>query len=509
MFEYFLSVFTVDTMLALGFAVVAGLVIGILPGLSGTLAIALATPMTFGMEPIPALVMLTSFYTTATYGGSITAILLSTPGTPSSAATAQEGYELTKQGRGLEAIGWSTVASLCGGVFGGVMLLFVAPPLARFSLRFSSPEYFMIALFGLTIIGSLAAENLVKGLAAGAFGLLVGIVGMDANTAYARYTFGSMSLMSGIQMVPAMIGLFAISQMLVHAERLGKPGGLDAGQIEQGAVLSGRFLPSFSEFRRQFPLIVRASILGLFIGILPGAGGDIGSWVGYNEAKRSTKDKSRFGRGAIEGVIGSESANNAVCGGAYIPLFTLGIPGSGAAAVLLGGLLIHGLHPGNQLFTKNAHIVYPIIFGYILANILMCLVGVLIARKCAKVAAMPLKLIIPGVIVLATIGSYAINNSIFDIGVMLAFGGLGYIMRKSDFPTAPVVLGLILGPMAEKGLFGTVQMARHQNVILYILGRPLCVFFAVLIVLSLFAPFVIRHMHRKSGASHVELPMED
>lgn len=500
------NLFTVDVLVALLIGIFAGMIIGILPGLGATMAIALMIPMTYGWDPTASLVLLCSLYTTATYGGSMSAILLCTPGTPSSAATAQDGYELTKQGRGLEAMGMSTVASLFGGIVGGVALLLIAPPLAQFSLRFSSPEYFFIALFGLTIIGSLAGNDPLKGFMSGALGLLFCCVGMDGNTAYCRYTFGNIRLYSGIAMVPMMIGLFSVSQMMLQAERLVKKGAIEKGQVmNDDTALGTKFLPTVKEFFHWVPLMIRASIMGLLIGILPGAGGDIGSWVGYNEAKRTSKNKELFGHGAIEGVCGSETANNAVCGGAYIPLLTLGIPGSGAAAVLMGGLTLHGLQPGSALFTKHADIVYPIIIGYIIANILMAIVGVLCCKKLVKVAAIPMNIITPIVLVLAVIGSYAINISMFDVWLMLLFGLLGYIMRKANFPTAPCVLAMILGPMAEKGLYASLQMASAARMSFFgfCMGRPLCIVFAIATVASIVVPLAINRHKAKTAVDEM------
>lgn len=487
------NLFTFDCLIGLVIGVIGGMVIGILPGLGATMAIALMIPMTYGWDPTASMVMLCSIYTTATYGGSMAAILLCTPGTPSSAATAQDGYELTKKGRGLEAMGMSTVSSLFGGVFGGIALLLIAPPLANLALKFSSPEYLFIALFGLTIIGSLSGDDPIKGYISGVLGLLFCCIGMDANTAYTRYTFKVIRLYSGIPMVPMMIGLFSVSQMMMQAERLANVGAIEKGQVlTDDKTLGTKFLPTFKELVHLLPLMLRCAVMGLLIGILPGAGGDIGSWVGYNEAKRSAKDKSEFGHGAIEGVCGSETANNAVCGGAYIPLLTLGIPGSGAAAVLMGGLTLHGLTPGSTLFSKHADVIYPVIVGFILANILMVVVGILACKKLVKVASIPMNIIMPLVLVLAVIGSYAINISVFDVWVMLAFGLIGYLLRKANFPTAPCVLSMILGPMAEKGLFASLQMASADRVgiVVFFAKRPICVLFFLAALASIAIPML-------------------
>ncbi|HQL37150.1 MAG TPA: tripartite tricarboxylate transporter permease [Bacillota bacterium] len=496
MSEILVNLFTVDVLIGLLVGVIGGMIIGALPGLSASMGVALMIPITYGMEPVAALVMLTSIYTAAIYGGSFTAILIHTPGTPSSAATARDGYELTKQGRGLEAIGWSTTASVFGGFLSGIALFVIAPPLAKFALRFSSPEYFFIALFGLTIIGSLAGDSPLKGVMSGIFGLIIGLIGMEANTAYARFTFGSIQLQAGIQLIPAMIGLFSISQIMVQAERLSSKSGLSKGQIlDKSIVISGKFLPTIGEFVRALPNLIRSTILGILIGILPGAGGDIACWVSYNEAKRVSKHKEMFGKGSVEGIIASEAANNAVTGGAFIPLLTLGVPGSGTAAILMGGLLIQGLTPGNSLFTKNAHIIYPIMIGFIVANLLMGVFGILSAKYAARIAEIPMNILSPIIVVLAIVGSYAIRMNMFDVYVMMVFGFIGYFMRKSGFPTAPIVLALILGPMAEKGFFSSISMAKG-NVWVYFFKRPISMVFLALTIVSLFAPILIKRVKK-------------
>jgi len=493
MSETFASLFTLDVLLAWIAAIFGGMFVGALPGFSATMAIALLIPVTFGMDATPALVMLATIYTTATYGGSFTAILLHTPGTPSNVATAQEGYELTKQGRGLEAIGMSTISSVFGGVFGGIALLLIAPPLAMIALKFSSPEYFFIALFGLTIIASLSSDNMLKGIASGVFGLILGLVGLELNTAYPRYTFGFMELYSGVQLIPATLGMFSISQMMIQMERFSIKGSMEKGQVVNAGAMGNKMLPTFKELIHYIPIMIRTAILGLLIGILPGAGGDIGSWVGYNEARRGSKHKELFGKGSLEAICGSETANNAVCGGSYIPLFTLGIPGSGVAAVLMGGLIIHGLQPGSQLFITQKHIIYPIMIAYLFSNIAMGIVGVLCARGFAKIAKIPMNIIIPFVSILAIMGAYAVNCSMFDVWMTLVFGFIGYFMEKSNFPTAPAILALILGPMAERGLQSSILMAKG-NVITYFLSRPLSMLFFVLTLLALFAPILAKRI---------------
>lgn len=497
------ELFTVQCLIALVAGTAGGLLIGALPGLSATMGMSLLIPITYGMETAPAMIMIAAVYVSAVYGGSFSAILIHTPGTPASAATAIDGYELTKQGKGLKAVGVSSISSVTGGVISAVALLFLAPQLVKVSLMFSSPEYFLIAIFGLTIVGSLSGGNMLKGLVAAVFGLLLGMVGMNIFP-YARYSFGNLNLASGIQLVPAMIGLFSISQVLIQSEKLNdairKKGKADDElnqQIENAKNMKGSFFPTREEMRTLLPVMLRASVLGIFVGILPGDGGDIGSWVGYNDAKAQSKHKEMFGKGSLEGIAGSEAGNNAVCGGALIPALTLGIPGSGAAAVLLGALTVQGFAPGHDLFNKYGSITYAILIGFLLANILMGIFGFLIAKRAVKLAAMPLGILLPVIMLLSVIGSFAIRNNVFDIFVMLFFGVVGYLMRKINMPAAPVVLALILGPMAERNLINSLQMVKG-NVFTYYGSRPLCWLFGLLIIGSLVSPIISSRMKKRN-----------
>lgn len=482
--EVFKNLMTLEVLVAIFVGVLGGIVIGALPGLSATMGVALLIPVTFGMNPIAGLTMLTAIYTSAIYGGSISAILLHTPGTPASAATAMDGYALTKKGEGLKALGIATIASMFGGFVSAILLLFLAPPLSLISLKFYAPEYFLIAVFGLTIIGSLSSGNMIKGLASGVFGLALALVGLDILTGFPRFSFGSTNLQSGISLVPALIGLFSLSQVLILVEEK------HVKKKKFTGDLNGRVLPSWKELKKITPTMIKSSIIGVFVGILPGAGGDIGSWVSYNEAKRSSKNPEMFGKGSVEGIAASETANNAVTGGALIPLLILGIPGSATTAVLLGGFVIQGLSPGRELFTINANITYSVIIGFVIANLLMGIVGLLIAKHVVRVTDVPTGIIAPIIVVLSVVGSYAINNSIFDVYLMIAFGILGYFMRKFDFPTAPVVLAIILGPMAEIGFRQSLVLAQG-DVISYYLTRPLSVILIVLTLLALLAPMVL------------------
>jgi len=487
---------TKEVFICLIIGTVGGIVIGALPGLSASMGVALMIPVTYSMGAVPAIVMLSAIYTSAIYGGSITASLINTPGTPASAATAADGFELTKRGEGLKAIGICTIASMIGGTFSAVMLLIMAEPLAKLSLLFGPAEYCLMGVFGLSIIGSLAGENMVKGLMSGIMGVFIGTIGLDRMLAIPRYTFGSITLESGINTVPAMIGMFALGQVLASVTNImnGKSSLLD----NPAEKLNGKILPNKEEFKEIAPVIGVCSVVGLLIGILPGASGDVGAWVGYNCGKRISKHPEKFGKGSICGVAASESANNAVTGGSMIPLLALGIPGSGTAALLLGGLMIHGLQPGYDLFSTSGTITYAIIIGFLIANIFMGIIGLLIARQVVKVSRIPMEILCPVIICLSVIGAYAINRNFVDVMIMAIFGLIGYFMRKCGFASAPLILGLILSSMVESNYRRTLILARGKF-LSYVLVRPQSIFIIALIVVALLSPLVMKIISRKFG----------
>ena len=492
MVEIITSLLNVDTLIALVVGVCGGTIIGCLPGLSASMGVALLLPLTYSMDPIPAMVMLTAIYTCAIYGGSISAILIHTPGTPSSAATALDGYSMTLQGKGLKAVGFSTYSSMVGGVISAVALLTISPALSLLSLKFSSGEYFFIAIFGLTIIASVAANDVVKGLAAGAFGLIVACIGSDPMTGFARMTFGSKVLTSGINFVPALIGLFSVSQVMVTSETM------FTAKKQEVSTIKGRFWPTRQEVVYTLPTVLKSSVIGVLVGILPGAGGDIASWIAYNLAKNSSKDPDSFGQGNPIGICASEAANNAVTGGSLIPLLTLGVPGSSVAAILLGGFLIQGMQPGRALFTTGATNTYSIILGFTAANILMGLFGFFVSKHFIKATLIPSAVMGPIIVVLSVVGAYAINRNIFDIYTMVFFGLLGYVMIKAHFSTAGIVLALVLGSTAETGYRQALVMSRG-DIVGYFLGRPICVGLMVLIVISLALPAINDLRKRKAS----------
>lgn len=491
MVSYLLSLLNAQTLIALVLGVIVGLLIGAMPGLSATMCVALLIPVSYTMDPIPAMVMLTSSYTAACYGGSFSAIILHTPGTPTNAVTAIDGYELTKQGNGFKAIGVSSIASGIGSLVGGFCLLFISPVLANVALKFGAAEYAVLTLFGMTIITSLTGESVIKGLMSSVFGLFMATIGIDVITGFPRFTFGNAYLEGGIQLVPFIVGIFSFSQVLVIVEDIFK-GKKQIVSEDLAAATSGKLFPSIKEFFSIIPAIVEGSVIGTTIGILPGVGGDVSTWVSYDVTKRLSKHPEKFGKGSIEGLATAEASNNAVCGGSMIPMFTLGIPGSGAAAVLLSALMIQGLQPGYNLFTDHAATTYPIIWGYLVGSVLMCVIGLSMSRHISKVALIPLPYLATAIIAISAVGAFAIRNAVFDVYLLVCCGFIGYLMKRTGFPAAPAALGFVLGPILEKNIKRSIILARGTPILEYYWNRPICAVMIIVIVAFLVAPFVIR-----------------
>lgn len=422
-----------------------GIVVGALPGLSATMALALLLPITFGLPPETGLSMLAALYLSAMYGGSIAAIILRTPGTPAAAATVLDGFPMGARGEAGRALGISLCASLIGGLLSGVALLTIAPFLGRLVLMFGPIELFAIAVLGITMIGTLSRGSPIKGLFSGALGLLLAMVGMDSTTGTARFTFDNINLYSGISYTVALIGMFSLPQAIALAEqaRTAPP---------PANKLGDRVLPSWRELKRLLPNIFRSGTIGIVTGIIPGSGGETASWFAYNEAKRWAKDKSQFGRGEPAGIAAPEAANNAVVGGALVPTIALGIPGSSTTAVLLGGLMVHGILPGPTLLTEHGDITYTLIWAVILANIPLFIIGLGMTRLCILVTRIPKIVVAASIAVLGIVGSLAINNNLFDVWLMLGFGLLGYVFERAKIPTAPMVIGLVLGMLLDSSL---------------------------------------------------------
>ncbi|MFE9274333.1 tripartite tricarboxylate transporter permease [Paenibacillus glucanolyticus] len=478
------NVFQPEVILLLIGGVIIGIIIGALPGLTATMGVALFLPVTFGMDAVTGVLLLIGVYFGSIYGGSIAAILLNTPGTPASAATALDGHAMTKQGKAGKALGYAAIASGVGGLISVLMLILIAPQLAGVALNFSAPEMFGLALFGLSIISSVSGGSVLKGLIAGVFGILISTIGMDPMTSYPRFTYDQLSLLNGFSFIPVMIGLFAVSEALVIME--GEIGGGD--KIKK--IIANYVLPKWNELKRLWFSMIRSGFIGTIIGIIPGAGADIAAFVSYNEGKRFLKkeEKETYGKGNPKGIVSAEAANNGVTGGAMIPLLTLGIPGDAVAAILLGALVVQGIQPGPQLFATSGELVYTLFAGMIIANILMVIFGISGIRLFVKILLVPKKMLAPLILILSTIGAYAISNNIFDVFTMLVAGIIGYFMKKYGFPASPIVLALILGPMAESEFRRSLVMSEGSYSIF--LERPIALGFIIIAVLSLILPLV-------------------
>ena len=497
----FISALSFVNILAMAGGVALGIIIGCLPGLSAAMGVALMLPLTFSMPADTGLIVLGAIYCGAIFGGSISAILIHTPGTPASAATAIEGYQMTLQGKAGKALATACWSSFWGGLLSCISLYFFAPLLAQLALKFMSAEKFWLGIFGLTIIAGVSSKSIVKGLMSGAMGLIISTIGLDPIDGTKRFMFGQAFLAEGINTTCALIGLFSMSQVFILAEK-------EIKKRAKAAKFSDKITLTREERRKIRPTIIRSWIMGNIIGILPGDGASIACFLGYNSAKQFSKTKEEFGHGAIEGVAGSEAANNAVTGGSLIPMLTLGIPGESVTAVLMGGLIIQGLAPGPELFTKHAAMTYTFFAGFVLVQFFMLAIGTLGCRGFAQISRLSDAILIPCVTVLCVIGSYAIHRNMSDVVVMIIFGVLGYLMRKFDLNTAAVVLALILGPISEKGLRGALRVSGGDIGCLF--QSPVSWVLIILSIIGIFSPFFMDKFERKvAGDENVDAAVQD
>lgn len=430
--------------------VIVGIMVGAMPGLSPSTGVALLVPFSYTMSPALAIILLVSIYISSNYGGSITAVLINTPGTPAAAATAIDGYPLTLKGKAGKGLGISLIASTIGGIFGTAILIVFAVPLARLAIGFHPADYFALAIFGLTTVGSLGGGNIAKAMVAVMVGLLINTIGIDPISGVSRFTFGVDALYDGFSLIPALIGLFALSVVFTAFEK----GKLSKRMIEK---VGGSF-PTIAESWKVRMTIVRSSVLGTVIGIFPGAGATIASFISYNIAQRTSKKPEEFGKGALDGVAASEAANSSSVGGALIPLLALGIPGSATDAVLIGALQLHDITPGPLLFETNPEIVYGIFAALIVANAIMLFIGLFGVRFFAKVVEVPPAVLYPMILAISLIGSFAVRSSFFDVGSCFAFGIIGWLFKRYGYPVAPVVLGIVLGSLLEENFRRAVMM---------------------------------------------------
>lgn len=482
----FSNVFSAETFLILIAGVLGGIIIGALPGLTSTMGVALLLPITYGMEATVGIVMLLGIYCGSVYGGSISAILLNTPGTPASAATVLDGHPMALRGEGGRALTISTIASTFGGVISGLLLIFISPIIAQFALKFGATEFFALAVFGLSIIVGISNKSIAKGLSAGFLGLLLATVGIDDITGSVRFTFGVSELNTGFQLIPAMIGLFAISQVFLRLEE----------KVKSEIITQKKFslIPSKSDMKVIFSTAAWSSILGAFIGAIPGTGGDIAAWTSYNVAKRTSKHPEEFGTGCAKGIAAPESANNGTTGGTLIPLLTLGVPGDTSTAVLLGAFTLQGLQVGPLLFTQHADLIYTIFVGFMAANVLMFILGMGLMRVYVKVLSVAEYFVVPTILILCIVGSFAINKNYFDVAVMFVFGILGYILTKLEIPMSPIVLAFILGPMAEKNFRRALMLSNGDYSVFF--SRPLTVVLFAVAIFSLVLPMIQSRLAR-------------
>lgn len=466
----------------------AGTLIGVLPGIGPITGVAVLFPLTFalGLPPESALILLAGIYYGAQYGGSTTSILLNVPGEASSVVTTLDGYQMARQGRAGKALGIAAIGSFVAGTLSVVGLMLFGPALSSVAIRFGPAEYFMLMIFAFSTISSLAGRNLYKALIGAVFGLMLATIGLDPGSAVQRYTFGQLQLLEGVDFLVVAIGLFAVSEVLVL---------LEGSDTEDVAFRKAKGIyVTVKELLFSAGAIVRGSLVGFFVGVLPGAGASIASFVSYNLEKRFSNTEDTFGKGDIRGVAAPESANNAASGGALIPLLTLGVPGSGTTAVLLGALIAMNVTPGPLLFEQRPEVVWTLIASMYIGNVMLLVLNLPLVPVFASILKAPRWILLPGVIMISYIGVYAVRNSAFDIAVMTAFGVIGYLLRKLEIPLAPIILGLVLGPLMENNMRRALTLSDGSLAVF--VSSPLTIGLGIASVLVLFLPQIMTRLRR-------------
>lgn len=459
--------------------ITAGIIVGALPGLTATMGCALLIPFTFGLPPIQGLLMLIGIFCGGIYGGSISAILIRTPGTPSAAATLLEGYPLSQKGLAGKAIGMATVASFMGGTIGALVMTFLSPQIAKVGLEFGPPEFTALAFFGLGMIITISGRSLLKGIISALFGLMLTIIGFDPLSGVPRFTFGSQELLGGVTFIPALIGLFGYAQVFRNIEKM--------QLLPHVKSKVEKVLPRMSEILHSLKTMIKSALMGTFIGSIPGTGCDVAAFIAYGECKRSSKNPQEFGTGVLDGVAAPEAANNGATGGAMIPMLTLGVPGDAVTAVLLGALTIHGLQPGPLLFRDHLDVIYPIFAGMIMAQAVLLVVGLSGARLFARLINIDRKILTPVIFFLCVVGSYSMRFSFWDVGLSLIIGVIAYFMEYYDYPVSPILLALILGPMAEQNLRRSLIIS-HGDPSIFI-TRPISAGFIILAIIVIISSY--------------------
>ena len=475
MLSSYAAVFSPNILLWICVGTTCGIVLGALPGLTATMGVALLVPLTFGRPPLESLAMLMGIYCGAMYGGAISAILVRTPGTPAAAATVMEGYPMARRGEAGRAMSMALFASFFGGVVGALVMTFASPFISGMALEFGPVEMFSLAIFGLSVIISISGRSLVKGMMSGFFGLLIASIGFDPISGFPRFTFGVVEMMEGPPFIPTLMGLFAVSEVFNEVQK--------SGVVQQVKARLDQYLPSWSDIKYCFRELCRSSAIGTMVGAIPGAGCDVAAFIAYGEAKRASKHPERYGKGEVEGLAASECANNSCTGGAMIPLLSLGVPGDAVTAVLLGAFVIQGLEPGPMLYKEHIDIVYSIFASMMLAQFAMQFIGMAGIQLFARVVMIDRAILTPTIFVLSMVGSFDMRGNVFDVYTTFFFGLLGYFMMRYDYPLSPILLALILGPMAEANLRRALVISSGDPSIL--VSRPIAVALMVLAVLSL------------------------
>ena len=471
--------FTLENILWINIGVFVGSVFAAIPGLSVILCVILFLPVTYTMTAIPGMMFLLGIYCAGGYGGSVSAILINTPGTPHAAATMLDGHPLSRQGRTKAALKIALYASTFGGIFSALMLLFLGPQVAKVAAQLGTAEYFMVCVFGLTIIAGVSGKSIIRGLVSACLGLLISCIGTDPMTSYDRFTFGIPRLYLGLDLAVCLIGLFALVEILAKAEKSLGELHLDTTKIKDDGKITRQ------EYKRMARPVLMSSIIGVLVGIIPGTGASEASWFSYNTAKNLSKHPEEFGNGSVEGIAAAESANNAVTGATLIPLLTLGIPGDGTVAIMLSALMINGLNPGLSLFTTDGDIMYAIMLGLILVNLFMFIQGKFLATLFAKVVSIPQEILTPIIVIFCFAGAYSVNENYFDVAVALVFGALAWILRKLELPPVPILLGLVLGRMTETNFRRALLISNGDPSIF--LQSIYCKIFLALIIIAVAA----------------------
>ena len=462
--------------------VTLGTIIGALPGLGSVTGVAILLPLTFGMDPTTAIIMLAGIYYGVMYGGTISSILLNTPGDAAVVVSAIEGYPMARQGRAGAAFSMNALASFVGGTFGTIMLSAAAPAFAHAALKFGPPEYFSLMILGMASLVGLAGSNPVKGLIMTAFGFLLSTVGVDAGRGVLRFTYDSVYMMTGINFLPVAIGMFGMGEVLYQMENI-----VDVDVLKTKIRLK-TLLPTMADWVRSRMAIVRGSLIGFVVGVLPGAGATIASFLAYASEVKMTKHPEDIGKGAIEGLAAPEAANNAAAAGALVPMMTLGVPGSGTTAVLLGAFMMYGLQPGPMLFTDHPKLAWGVIASMYIGNVMLVILNTVFIPVFVSVLKMPQAILMPLILVLTIVGSYTLGNNMMDVGVMVIFGVIGYIAKKNHYPAAPLILGLVLGPIAEVNFVRSASLAQGDLTIFF--TRPLSLALLLGAFLSLAFPLI-------------------